>query len=106
MFVRSLPNVGHRARGGVFGETVSLPNLPSRCGLFIHCEGAYSSSFQVFFRGNFPLGSCRSVASMVRGDFRIFLYRHLEQKLPHPTEHLAQKMRRILKESKHSITAY
>lgn len=104
MFVRSLPNVGHRARGGVFGKTMSLPNLPSRRGLFIHCEGDYSSSFQVFFGGNFPLGSCRSV-SMGRGDFRIFLHHHLEQKLPHHLEHQDQKMPQILKESKYSIIA-
>ena len=66
-------------QGWVFGKTASLPLLPS-CGpfiLWIKDKRSYSDSFQIFFRGNYFVCSCRFVVSVGGGKFKIFLCSHL-----------------------------
>lgn len=77
-FVRSLLMiVGCHMGAGVamFGETVSLPLLPtSMCPFYHLLWRSCSASFQVFFRGNCFICICRFGVFMGRGEFRFFVY--------------------------------
>lgn len=81
VFVRSLPIVGCFTRGGIFSKNVSLPLLPVLMWSFYPFSWRCSVSFQVCFRGNFSVCSCRFGVSVERDEFRIFFCCHLEQSL-------------------------
>ena len=68
----------HQSR--VYSETVSQPVLSTSVWPFCHLTRwrKCSASFQIFFRGDCFIYSCRITAFMEGGELRIFLCHHLE----------------------------
>lgn len=67
--------MGHHTRGRVFGNTMSLPLLPIWMSPFYPLLWSrHSASFQVFFRGNCSICSCRFGCVHGGDEVRIFLW--------------------------------
>lgn len=73
-FVSSLLAIGVYTKGGVYGKTASQPLLPTSMYPFLFdIEGA----LLCLFRRNCSIYSCRFLASLGGGEFKVFLHYHL-----------------------------
>lgn len=77
--------------GFSLGEIVSLPLLPISVLSFKPLVWRpCSSSFQVFFQGNYSICSCKFMVFVGGGEFRVFLGHHLKSS---PVSKLVLKMK-------------
>lgn len=80
--------------GFSLGETVSLPLRPISVLSFKPLVWRpCSSSFQVFFQGNYSICSCKFMVFVGGGEFRVFLGHHLKSS---PVSKLVLKMKWII----------